>query len=153
MSSLEAINAELLRIDEQEKKPIPTPHIGCVVLWFPHGEESAGNAQAAIVTKIENFGKVCLTIFTPNSPPQYKTGVHWVKHPDIADALRRQARLNNGTWDFEDGSKPRRQHDDVHLNFLKKKKLDMQRQRESFVQAEFARANLKQSGEKATASK
>lgn len=146
MSTVEAIDVELAKIKEAEKQPIPTPHIGCMVNWYPYGNVDPSNIQAAVVTKIENFGKVCLTIFPPNGPPQYKSGVIWVKHPDIAGALRRQVRINSGTWDYDDGTKPRRSHDDVHLTFLKNKRADMQRQRDSIVQAEFAKANMKQSG-------
>lgn len=143
--STDSMTEQVKQLEEQLKKPLPTPHIGCMVLWYPRGRIETENEVAAIVTAIEGPGKVKLTVFKPNAMQEHKQGVHWSGHPAMEGKDFAQARIHNGVWDYETNTNVRKSHYDLHREQLQRKKeaaLEAKRQQ---LDAERAKANLEKS--------
>lgn len=142
---MSAIQDLIKSLDEQAKRPLPTPHISCWVLWYPRGEVKDDNAVAALVTARESPGKVTLTVFKPNAMQEHKKGVHFVGHPAVAEKTHSQARIHNGVWGYPDNSTPRKTHYDMHLDELKRKKEAALSEKTRQLEAERNRSNLETS--------
>lgn len=98
---------------------IPTPRVGDAVLWYPKGRVDAENAIAAIVTRVEEVGKIAVTVFRPNAMPLYRMGVHFIGHP-IAANSRAGAIANSGLWGFQDGDEPQPRHYRLHQETIER---------------------------------
>ena len=119
--STDTLTQQLATIDDQLKNPLPTPHVGCNVLWYAAGKVEPDNQRAAIVTAIEGAGKVTLTIFPPNGMPQHKKGVHFLQHPAMLAKTHDHAKIHNGVWNYCDNSTSRKTHYEYHTEELKRK--------------------------------
>lgn len=142
---MSAIQDLIKNLDEQMKHPLPTPHVSCMVLWYPRGDVREDNAVAAMVTAKESPGKVTLTVFKPNSMQEHKKGVHFVGHPAVAEKTHSQARIHNGVWDYPENSTPRKSHYDMHLDELKRKKDAALSEKTRQLEAAANKSNLERS--------
>lgn len=143
--SSDELKAQIASLDSQLKNPLPTPHIGCPVLWYPRGRVEEENAVAAIVTAVEGPGKVKLTVFKPNAMQEHKNGVHWAKHPAMEGKDFSQAKIHNGVWDYEKNSSPRKSHYDLHTQQLERKREAVLEAKRQQLEAEKSKANLAKS--------
>lgn len=92
----------------------------------------------AIVTAIEDIGKIKLTVFPPNGMPQHKQGVLHKTHPAHKQRNNPQS-VRSGMWDFSEPQKDpyraayeraevklsaKEKHDDSILKALKGEPVD-----------------------------
>ena len=136
------------RIEAQMKTPLPTPPVTNLVIWYSRGIVEEGNAAAAIVTKVEDAGKVSLTIFPPMGMPIHKKGVLFEGHPQIVKNAKSHARVHNGVWAYPEGKHATKSHYDHHLKQLQDKKQAFLDQQERQRKDELRFAELKREEEK-----
>jgi hypothetical protein len=118
---LQHLDDALRDLKAKQAKPLPTPHVGCSVLWYNQGKIEDNNQQAATVTRVEEVGKVTLTIFPPRGVPIHRSGVHWVEHPAMALKASSKSKIHNGLWGYPDNTKARKTHYDKHIQQLDRK--------------------------------
>ena len=104
---------------KERENPIPTPRIGELVLFYERGDytktKPEQNAQCAIVTRIDDVGRVSLQVF-PAGAQRVKHKVNVVFAPLITEEMKKtQPVYNNGAWGFRYGDKPSTRHDQRHL--------------------------------------
>jgi hypothetical protein len=130
------ISQQLLAIEHEKENLLPTPSVSTPIQWFLGGH---GEAQAAIVSKVESPGKLSVTIFPPNGMPFVKRGVLWkrceqaVKNPHDPQVHR------SGAWDYPLGTNIPKQHLQLHTAMLEQKEKGLIKQKEAYDQAEFNR--------------
>jgi hypothetical protein len=113
---------------EQERNPIPTPYVSCIVVWYRNGRVSDDDACPAIVTRRDGVGVVSLTVFPPLGTPVVKSAVMWAQHPDLPKDER--LRQHNGIWDYPEGSRVRRGDFDYHHEVIAKQKAMLAKDRQ-----------------------
>lgn len=129
-------------IASERENLLPTAPVSSLVQWYERGEQAV--PYAAIVVAIEAPGRVGLTIFKPNAPPMYRSGVRYISdqiHADKANPTTDRC----GSWGY--GDKVPRAHLEYHLKELDKRELNFLKDHEAHEQAAKAKA------EKATAPK
>lgn len=119
---LKPIQDHIKQIDAQMLAPLPTPPIGTPIVWFRKANPEA--RIAAIVTGIEDSGKLKLVAFPPFGMPEHKQGVSHVSDK-IHERKGNPASEQNGSWDYAEG-KPAKAHFDHHLEKLAKRKAQLQ---------------------------
>lgn len=76
----------------------PTPEVGELVHWIPNADRNE-KPRAALVTRVDGPGVVCLDIFPANQCyPMALSGVRHITDPVHVE--RGIATKENGSWDF-----------------------------------------------------
>jgi hypothetical protein len=118
MGSNEAL---LAAVEAEIASPMPTPPVGTMVIWYDRADTRPGGERAAVVTKIEEPGKLTLTIFPPNSMPIHKQGCLHISNP-IHERKSNAVSRNSGAWDYLDFTDIPKVHYEPHLKRLGKKR-------------------------------
>lgn len=151
VDTINLVKESRLKIQEVEKQmetPIPTPHVSCMVIWYPRGRsDNPEEGKAAIVTAIQGSGKVSLTILPPMGTPVFKKGVYYCKHPQMERMKKTSAIMESGTWSFPENTTPRKTHYELHLQELSKRKAAISEEVRRQIEAEKARDVIENGGE------
>lgn len=136
MSHLEALEKQLYNLDEQLRELLPTPPVGTLVQWFQRGTIAAENARAAIVTAVEEPGRVKLTILPPAGMPIHKQGVFHASHP-IHQQKGNSSTVNNGAWDYRPDDRQNRNssHWNMHRDKLTQRKETVEKEIASHLES------------------
>lgn len=111
------------QLHERLKNALPTPMVGETVVHFRNGD--VNDQAAAVVTRIEDFGKVSLTVFPQGDFQRFVEGCYHISHPDHkANPNNPNTRLN-GAWDYPSREKPTRLQKEAHINALTKQLEDL----------------------------
>lgn len=106
---------QLEELKESQKNPYPTPPIGTPIVWYNAGRRDDPESEAAaIVTKVQDAGKICVVVFKPNAMPVHKGGVYFAEHPVHLQRSNPQT-VNNGCWDYPKHAKIPKEHYEFHL--------------------------------------
>ena len=104
-------------LEEAKKNPLPTPPVGFPVQWYENNDQS--NPRAAIVVKVEEPGKLSLTVLPPNGMPRHIQGCWHCSH-DIHQIRGNNNTFRSGSWGYTDG-KPPKDHLKAHVEHLDKR--------------------------------
>ena len=139
-------------LEQQLKNPLPTPPVGFPVIWYRKAEVKPGAELAAIVTKVEDAGKVCLTVFPPQGmqDPTRRGSLH-VRH-EIHQKRHNSTSVNCGSWDYPIGTEAPESHYDYHTNRLKQRIASLKESLPKEPKAE-PETTAKKAGSKAVTSK
>lgn len=129
-------------IEAEKQALIPTPRLGQTVLWYARGAANPMDPEAgavpAIVTRIENFGRVTLTLIGGTRGAQ-KAGVRFKGMDGATDQSNGYA-YRNGCWGFMVGDEPKSESAreyQVHMKSISERQSQINR-------AEARRDSLKQ---------
>ncbi len=112
---LQPYRQQLEMLKETQKNPYPTPPIGTPVVWYNHGRKDDPESEcAAIVTKVQDAGKVCVVVLKPNAMPLHKGGVLYVEN-QVHQQKHNPQTHTNGCWDYPKHSKIPKEHFEYHL--------------------------------------
>lgn len=118
---LELIKQQIAAVDEQIKKPLPTPPVGTPIIWFDKAIVKPGAELAAVVTKVEGPGKVTLVVFRPCAFPEFKRSSLHEFH--LQNKERHVEALSNcGAWAYPRGTVIPKSHNELHLEALHTKR-------------------------------
>ncbi len=133
-SHLQPYRLQLEGYKETAKNPLPTPPVGSSVAWYSNGKKDDPEREhAAIVTKIQDSGKISLIVFRPNAMPIHKTGVYFHEHQSHAKPSNAET-MTNGCWDYPKFSKVPKEHYDYHLKQLSARMEAVQQQIQTLSQ-------------------
>jgi len=113
-------------------KLMPTPPIGERIVFFERGDKSA--SRAAIVTNIEECGKIKLIMFAPNGVPAHRMGVLHASHPQH-EVPGNPVTFRTGSWDYVRGAVPKEDFD-AHKKLLKEREESRVAQLKAFEAAQ-----------------
>ena len=114
-------------IAEAKANPLPTPPIGATVQWCFQGDQR--NIRAAIVTGIEDPGRLKLGIFSQGQMVQYKTGVYYITHANHKQSNHPTTKAN-GSWQYLPGQSIPKSHYEFHDTEMAKREANLVRAEE-----------------------
>jgi hypothetical protein len=135
------------QIAEQRKHPFPTPPVGETVQWFENNDQD--NPRAAIVAKVEEPGRLCLTVFPPNGATRHIMGCWHVSH-ECHQTRGSQMTFRNGSWNYVPGRTVPKADYQAHLDWLDKKEFNVLEEKRRQVEAAEGRQKLKEAKDKQT---
>ena len=106
------------QLREELKNVLPTPPIGTMVIWYRKAVFDKDNAIAAIVTKVEDCGKISLTAFPPAGMPNATVRGCLHKSHKIHQKRSNHISQNGGAWDYPEGVNPPKAHFNRHKDNL-----------------------------------
>lgn len=118
---LDPIKQQIVAIDEQIKRPEPTPPVGTAIVFYKHAVVNPGKELAAVVTQVLGPGKVTLSYFPPNAFPCHSTGARHVSYLKVKERSV-EALKNQGVWDYPAGTVVPKSHNDLSLATLNAKR-------------------------------
>lgn len=125
---------------------MPTPLVGDSVWWFPGNDQE--NPRAAVVTQIEEPGKLKLAIQPPNGMVLHKSGVLHVTHP-MHEHRHNSSTMNNGSWNYKGNPEAHRIPDAEWVVFDEKQaKMEQQRAKDEQAYREAAENKAKKLAKK-----
>lgn len=139
MANADHLEQQIAELREKQRAATPTPPVPYLVAWYDRGIVSPDSTFAAIVTGIEDSGKLKLTIFKPNSIPIHKLGVLHISHPQHKIPSN-ACTVRNGAWDYPPGEKVPATHLSYHKEKLEEKIITLTREAFGVKQVEDKRA-------------
>ena len=121
-------------IEKDRANPQPTPPIGERVQWYKEGDTR--DPRAAIVTGIEESGRVKLVTFAPNAFPEHKMGVYHVSNK-VHAIHNNMTTKRCGSWDYLPGTRVPSAHYDLFNETIQKRvnNLENQEQKQKALEA------------------
>jgi len=112
----------LANVEKEMKNPIPTPPVGTTIVWYAKALVEDDSKIAALVTKVEGPGKITVTAFRPQgmADPTRRGCLH-VSDP-IHEKRHNSVSMNSGAWDYVAFTKIPKEHYQLHLDALAKKR-------------------------------
>lgn len=155
---MDYLRLRLVQFDNLKKLPLPTPHIGCSVVFWPHGDSK--EPVAAIVTKQDGPGVIGLRLLRHCSQNNdTAVGIHYKNSPHLAANPNLLKLKNGGCWDYCEGDTPTSKHGKLHVQEIDRNIASVQeelrverereiqrRQQEEERQAQLAAATSTKSG-------
>jgi len=112
-------------IEKDRANPQPTPPIGERVQWYKEGDTR--DPRAAIVTGIEESGRLKLVTFAPNAFPEHKMGVYHVSNK-VHAIHNNMTTKRCGSWDYLPGTRVPSAHYDLFNETIQKRVNNLENQ-------------------------
>jgi hypothetical protein len=119
-------------IERDEARRLPTPPVATPIQWYEHGDRRY--PIAGLVTEIEGPGRLKVVIFRVNALPQHKAGVYHVNSL-VHDQANNQTTYRCGSWDYAPGIKPPKEHYDLFVQDIERRREHLRKAEEAAVKA------------------
>jgi hypothetical protein len=104
-------------IEEEKKKPQPTPPIGLAIVFHGGGDKSKP-VPARVFRYEDEPGRIAVTVETPTGL-QFKGGVYY--HGSRHNNGSNRTIYNNGTWDYIEGETAPKWHFKQHTEYIERR--------------------------------
>jgi len=112
IDGIKAIQDRIEELTREIKNPLPTPPVGSTVVWYNRADKNTA-PYAAIVTGIDEPGRIKITMFPPNGFFKTAQGVHYIEHP-MHSQKNNHVSEQSGAWAYPAGVSIPKDHFDAY---------------------------------------